>query len=144
MISAFDVYLFKYFNIFKRHGIIHIPVISLLGLTIKIIFHRISFVHFTQKIYNYNPDAKYFRFYTLATPVFLLRDPELRSVRCEKFCNIFRSFWFRYKGTLTYEQPVCSSRTKVARRARSIKFFFHIQQDENDVYFDVETCYEFC
>lgn len=101
-----------------------------------------SFIHFTQKIYNY-PNAKYFGFSALASP-FLLRDPELiPSSPCEEFCNISRSFQFRFKGILAYEQSVCSLCGQ-KRRARSIKFFFHIQQDGNDVYLDVEMCCGFC
>ncbi|KAG5340415.1 CP9E2 protein, partial [Acromyrmex heyeri] len=70
-------YLFRKFNFFKRHGIIHIPSIPILGIMAPIIFRRISFANFTRKIYNLNPDAKYIGFYATTKPVLMLRDPEV-------------------------------------------------------------------
>lgn len=70
-------YLFKNFNFFKRHGIVHVPSIPIFGSTTSIIFRRASTMDFIQKIYNYNPNAKYIGFYATKNPTFLLRDPEL-------------------------------------------------------------------
>ncbi|KAG5345903.1 CP9E2 protein, partial [Acromyrmex heyeri] len=70
-------YLFRKFNFFKRHGIIHIPSIPILSVMIPIIFHRMSFANFTRKIYNLNRDAKYIGFYATMKPVIMLRDPEV-------------------------------------------------------------------
>jgi len=70
-------YLFRNFNLFKRHGVIHIPPVPIFGVMTSIIFRRISFVDFILKIYNFNPNAKYFGFYATTNPIFLFRDPEL-------------------------------------------------------------------
>ncbi|KYN41136.1 Cytochrome P450 9e2 [Trachymyrmex septentrionalis] len=70
-------YLFRNFNFFKRHGIIHIPPVPIFGAMTSVLFHRISFVDFLVKIYNFNPNAKYIGFYLATNPIVLLRDPEL-------------------------------------------------------------------
>ena len=70
-------YLFRKFNFFKRHGIIHVPSTPILGAMAPIIFRRMSFVDFTRKIYNLNRDAKYIGFYATTKPVLMLRDPEV-------------------------------------------------------------------
>ncbi|NP_001352286.1 cytochrome P450 9e2-like [Mycetomoellerius zeteki] len=70
-------YLFRNFNFFKRHGIVHIPPVPIFGAMTSVVFHRISFVDLLLKIYNSNPNAKYVGFYLATTPIFLLRDPEL-------------------------------------------------------------------
>ncbi|XP_018305128.1 uncharacterized protein [Mycetomoellerius zeteki] len=70
-------YLFKNFNFFKRNGIIHVPPIPLFGSAMPILFRRMSFVDFILKIYNFNPNAKYYGLYFTTTPIFLLRDLEL-------------------------------------------------------------------
>ncbi|EGI68345.1 Cytochrome P450 9e2, partial [Acromyrmex echinatior] len=70
-------YLFRKFNFFKRHGIIHIPSIPILSVMVPIIFRRMSFANFTRKIYNLNRDAKYIGFYATMKPVIMLRDPEV-------------------------------------------------------------------
>ncbi|KAG5344717.1 CP9E2 protein, partial [Acromyrmex charruanus] len=44
-------YLFRKLNFFKRHGIIHIASIPILGAMASIIFRRMSFVDFTRKIF---------------------------------------------------------------------------------------------
>ena len=70
-------YLFRKFNFFKRHGIIHVPSTPILGAMAPIIFRRMSFANFTRKIYNLNRDAKYIGFYATTKPVLMLRDPEV-------------------------------------------------------------------
>ncbi|XP_018365880.1 PREDICTED: cytochrome P450 9e2-like [Trachymyrmex cornetzi] len=70
-------YLFKNFNFFKRNGIIHMPPVLLFGSAMSVLFRRISFFDFMLKIYNFNPNAKYYGLYFTTTPVFLLRDLEL-------------------------------------------------------------------
>lgn len=78
VISILSVhYLFRNYNFFKRHGVIHVPPIPILGSSSPVIFHRISTTDFIKKMYNLMPDAKYFGFYAMSQPVFLLRDPEL-------------------------------------------------------------------
>lgn len=76
ILSAY--YLLREFNFFKRNGIIHLPPIPILGSSsIFTIFRWTSFSNFTENLYNFIPDAKYFGFYAATQPVFLLRDPEL-------------------------------------------------------------------
>lgn len=83
-------YLFRNFNFFKRHNVIHIPPIPILGVMTSFIFRRTSFVNFTQKIYNFNKNAKYIGIYAMTRPVLLLRDPELiKTVFVKNFDTFF-------------------------------------------------------
>ena len=82
-------YLFRKLNFFKRHGIIHIASIPILGAMVSIIFRRMSFVDFTKKIYNLNRDAKYIGFYATTKPVLMLRDPEVIKAVIVKNFNSF-------------------------------------------------------
>lgn len=78
VISALGTHcLFRNFNFFKRHGIIHIPSVPILGAMAPIIFRRTSFADFTRRIYNFNRDAKYIGLYATTKPILLLRDPQL-------------------------------------------------------------------
>ncbi|XP_018395595.1 PREDICTED: cytochrome P450 9e2-like [Cyphomyrmex costatus] len=70
-------YLFKNFNFFTRNGIIQVPSVPLLGSTTSVVLRRISFYDFMLKIYNFNPNAKYYGLFFTTTPVFFLRDLEL-------------------------------------------------------------------
>ncbi|XP_025263909.1 cytochrome P450 9e2-like [Camponotus floridanus] len=87
VIGALSIhYLFKNYNFFKRHNIIHIPCVPMLGNMTSIVFRRISLADFICKIYNFNPDAKYFGCYAMTMPIFLLRDPEIiKSVFVKNF-----------------------------------------------------------
>ncbi|XP_072749254.1 cytochrome P450 9e2-like [Anoplolepis gracilipes] len=79
-------YLFKNYNFFKRHGIIHVPSVPILGSVTSVIFRRLSFNDFLHKLYNDNPDAKYFGLYFTTNPIFLLRDPEIiKSILVKNF-----------------------------------------------------------
>ncbi|XP_018300272.1 cytochrome P450 9e2 [Mycetomoellerius zeteki] len=84
-------YLFKNFNFFKRHGIIHIPSIPILGVMTPIILRQMSFVDITRRIYNFNRYAKYIGLYATTEPVLMLRDPELIKAiiikNSDKFIN---------------------------------------------------------
>ncbi|KMQ91030.1 cytochrome p450 9e2 [Lasius niger] len=54
-----------------------------------------SFIDFIRKMYNFNPDAKYFGLHAITTPVLLLRDPELiRSVLVQNFATFPDRFGF--------------------------------------------------
>ncbi|XP_012223678.1 cytochrome P450 9e2 isoform X2 [Linepithema humile] len=78
IIGALSIhYLFRNFNVFKRHGLLHIPPFPILGNMTSIIFRRVSFADFSLTLYNTYPDAKYFGFYATTNPIILLRDPEL-------------------------------------------------------------------
>ncbi|KYN13664.1 Cytochrome P450 9e2, partial [Trachymyrmex cornetzi] len=70
-------YLFRSFNFFKRHDILHIPPVSIFATIISFVFPRKSFVDIILELYNFNPNAKYYGFYGIITPFFILRDPEL-------------------------------------------------------------------
>ncbi|XP_018339157.1 PREDICTED: cytochrome P450 9e2-like [Trachymyrmex septentrionalis] len=70
-------YLFKNFNFFKRNGIIHLPSVPLFGSILSVIFRQISIFDFILNKYNFTPNAKYFGFYMMTTPIFFLRDLEL-------------------------------------------------------------------
>lgn len=82
-------YLFKNYNFFKRNGLIHVPSIPGLGATAFVIFRRMSFADLMQKLYYFQPDAKYIGFYATLQPTFLLRDPELIK---EVFVKNFEAF----------------------------------------------------
>ncbi|XP_070155170.1 cytochrome P450 9e2-like [Polyergus mexicanus] len=70
-------YLCRNYNFFQRRGVTYIPPVPILGAMAPVIFRRISFADLMRKIYNFNPDAKYYGFYATTTPVILLRDLEL-------------------------------------------------------------------
>lgn len=70
-------YLFRNFNVFKRHGLLHVPPFPIVGNMTSLILRRVSFVDFSQTLYNLYPDAKYYGFYATTNPIILLRDPEL-------------------------------------------------------------------
>jgi len=79
-------YLFRNFNLFKRHGVIHVPGVPIFGSLTSVIFYRTSFIDFILNLYNKFPGAKYFGFYAITMPIFLLRDPEIiKSVLIKSF-----------------------------------------------------------
>jgi cytochrome P450 family 9 len=79
-------YLFRNFNFFKRHGVIHVPAIPIFGNMASVVFFRTSFTDFILNLYNEFPGAKYFGFYAITVPTFLLRDPEIiKSVLIKNF-----------------------------------------------------------
>lgn len=82
-------YLYRSNNFFQRRGVIHMPSVPVFGVMAPIIFQRISFADFIRKIYNFNPDAKYFGFYAMTNPIILLRDLELIKA---VFVKNFQSF----------------------------------------------------
>ncbi|XP_012540006.1 cytochrome P450 9e2-like [Monomorium pharaonis] len=78
VIGVFSIfYFFRKFNFFQRNGLIHVPPIPIFGSMTSFIFGRTSFVDLCQKIYIFNPDAKYYGFYAATSPIFLIRDPDL-------------------------------------------------------------------
>ncbi|XP_026830563.1 uncharacterized protein LOC105277280 [Ooceraea biroi] len=79
-------YLFRNFNFFKRHGVIHLPLLLIFGNMASIIFRRKAFPDLIMTLNTKFPGAKYFGFYDMATPVFLLRDPEIiKSILTKNF-----------------------------------------------------------
>ncbi|XP_032665497.1 uncharacterized protein LOC116841545 [Odontomachus brunneus] len=70
-------YLFQKFNYFKRQGVIHVPPVSITTAILSIALRRKTLVSLFRELYCFKPNAKYVGFYSLATPIVLLRDPEL-------------------------------------------------------------------
>lgn len=125
VICAFGVhYLFRHFSIFKRYGIVHIPLIPLLGSAMSVIFRRMSFIDFIRKMYNFNPDAKYFGLHAITTPVLLLRDPELiRSVLVQNFATFPDRFGFDLNEPLLANLLAFSLRGQKWRDVRDLLSF---------------------
>ncbi|XP_014488275.1 PREDICTED: cytochrome P450 9e2-like [Dinoponera quadriceps] len=73
-IVAFLYHLFTYWI---KRGAPYIDTITFLRLFWKMLLQRISFADHSKFVYNYLPDAKYIGLMDMATPVVLLRDPEL-------------------------------------------------------------------
>ncbi|XP_032665498.1 uncharacterized protein LOC116841546 [Odontomachus brunneus] len=70
-------YLFQKLNYFKKQGVIHVPPISTVTDIFSVAFRRKTFIDIIRELYYFKPDAKYFGFSSLTTPVILFRDPEL-------------------------------------------------------------------
>ncbi|KAL0100762.1 hypothetical protein PUN28_019264 [Cardiocondyla obscurior] len=79
-------YLFRKFNVFKRHGVIHKPPLMIFEAIRRTIFPKLSFADSIVETYNLYPDAKYFGFYGITIPFLLIRDPEIiKSVLVKDF-----------------------------------------------------------
>lgn len=80
-ISTVVIVYFYYFskqkNYFEEHEIPHIKPWPLLGNMASSFFQKTSMVHYLQKIYDLNKDAKYVGFFDFRTPAIVIRDPEL-------------------------------------------------------------------
>ncbi|EZA47525.1 Cytochrome P450 9e2 [Ooceraea biroi] len=62
--------------------------VPLLGNMAPYIFRRISFVDNIHRLYNHFSNARYFGFYDLMTPVYVIRDPELiNTIAIKNFDN---------------------------------------------------------
>ncbi|XP_032665477.1 uncharacterized protein LOC116841533 [Odontomachus brunneus] len=84
------LYLFQKFNYFKRHNVTYMPLTHCIyGVLASILFRQMSFTHLLQKLYNFNPEAKYIGFYNITEPAILLRDPELMKDILVKNFDIF-------------------------------------------------------
>ncbi|XP_011150784.3 cytochrome P450 9e2-like isoform X1 [Harpegnathos saltator] len=70
-------YLYHQHMYWKKRGVPQIRTIVGLEIFWKLLLRRISFTEHNQFIYNYVPDAKYIGLMSMATPLVLLRDPEL-------------------------------------------------------------------
>ncbi|XP_012056091.1 PREDICTED: cytochrome P450 9e2-like [Atta cephalotes] len=61
----------------------------------SLLFRQMTFFYFMLKIYNFNPDTKYYGLYITTTPVFLLRDLELiKTVLVKNFDAFPNRFGF--------------------------------------------------
>ncbi|XP_014477351.1 PREDICTED: cytochrome P450 9e2-like [Dinoponera quadriceps] len=82
-------YLFKEFNYFKRHNIIHMPPVPIFGSMLPLVLRRLSIAEFAENLYYFNPDAKYIGLYAATQPIIFIRDPELIK---ETFIKNFDNF----------------------------------------------------
>ncbi|XP_046627952.1 cytochrome P450 9e2-like [Neodiprion virginianus] len=81
-------YGFRGLDYFKNRGIPYLPPIPVLGNMAQVFFGRKSLTDTILHAYNYNRDAKYVGFFDFASPVVLLRDPELiRLIAIKNFEN---------------------------------------------------------
>ncbi|XP_032682976.1 cytochrome P450 9e2-like [Odontomachus brunneus] len=74
------------YTYWKKRGIPYIRTLPGLGTSWKVFLRRMSFVEYSISAYEYVPDAKYIGLMDMATPLVLLRDPELiRDVMVKDF-----------------------------------------------------------
>ncbi|XP_014488265.1 PREDICTED: uncharacterized protein LOC106751726 [Dinoponera quadriceps] len=71
------VVLYHVYTHWKKRGVPYIPAVPNLGSPWILLFRRMSFPDFNKHIYNYDPNAKYIGMMDIATPLVVLRDPEL-------------------------------------------------------------------
>ncbi|XP_014476474.1 PREDICTED: uncharacterized protein LOC106745409 [Dinoponera quadriceps] len=76
-VLKFLAVLYDVYTYWSKRGVPHIRTIPTLGTPWQVIFRRISFPDYTKFVYNYDQDAKYIGLMDMATPLVLLRDPQL-------------------------------------------------------------------
>ena len=64
-------------NLFKKHGIVHVPPTPLLGNMGSFVKRQISMADLIVNVYQLDPKAKYVGFYEFLTPIIVLRDLDL-------------------------------------------------------------------
>jgi len=85
-IVAAYYYLFKDLNLFKKHGILYVSPLPLVGNLGSVFLRRKSLAEVVHATYNLNQDAKYVGFFDGTYPVVMLRDSELiKSVGVKNF-----------------------------------------------------------
>ncbi|EFN79174.1 Cytochrome P450 9e2 [Harpegnathos saltator] len=114
-------YLYKKNNYFKRHGVLYVPSVPIFNSSMLLILRRISFVDFLEKLYYFNPDAKYYGFYTMMQPMILLRDPEIIKKVCVKSFDAFpnRRSFAETNGVL-FSKSIFSIRGQRWRNVRTL------------------------
>ncbi|XP_076249789.1 cytochrome P450 9e2-like [Calliopsis andreniformis] len=70
-------YLGKKMNHFKKLGVPHDSPVPILGNMAPVVFRRICMVEHLSNLYYRHSNVKYCGFYNFASPVFVIRDPEL-------------------------------------------------------------------
>ncbi|RLU15243.1 hypothetical protein DMN91_012237 [Ooceraea biroi] len=86
ILSIYYFFNFWNSNFFKKHGVMHVPPVPIFGNTAPIMFRRKAFPDYMVTLYNKFADAKYFGFYDMATPILMLRDPEIiKSILLKNF-----------------------------------------------------------
>ena len=64
-------------NLFKKHGIVHVPPTPLFGNMGSFVSRQTTMMDLVDKIYQLDPKAKYVGFYEFLTPIIVLRDLDL-------------------------------------------------------------------
>ncbi|KAF7995483.1 hypothetical protein HCN44_006590 [Aphidius gifuensis] len=73
-------------NIFDKHGIPYLKPWPLFGNMGPSLFKKIAMVHYVQKVYNLNDNAKYVGFFDFGSPTIIIRDTELiKSIAIKNF-----------------------------------------------------------
>ncbi|XP_012347837.2 cytochrome P450 9e2 [Apis florea] len=76
----------KSFNLFQRHGILHIPPSPIVGNLGPLIRRKENICDTIQRIYNIHPDAKYVGMFEMFNPIIIIRDLDLiKSITMKNF-----------------------------------------------------------
>ena len=67
-------------NLFKKHGIVHVPPTPLFGNIGSFVSRQTTLIDFIDKTYQLDPKAKYVGFYEFLTPIIILRDLDLIKI----------------------------------------------------------------
>ncbi|XP_020280583.1 cytochrome P450 9e2-like [Pseudomyrmex gracilis] len=79
-------YFFKDLNYFKKHGVLYMPPLPIVGNMGPVFFRQLSLAELSQKAYNLNRDAKYIGLFDGMNPIVMIRDPELiKTVGVKQF-----------------------------------------------------------
>ncbi|XP_032682973.1 cytochrome P450 9e2-like [Odontomachus brunneus] len=74
------------YTYWKKRGVPYIRAIPILGTSWKVLLRLTSFNEYSKFAYEYLPDAKYIGLMDMATPLILIRDPEvIRDVMVKDF-----------------------------------------------------------
>ncbi|XP_014488267.1 PREDICTED: cytochrome P450 9e2-like [Dinoponera quadriceps] len=76
-VLKFVVALYHVYTHWSKRSVPYIQAIPNLGLPWQLLFRRLSTADYMKYIYNYDSDAKYIGMMDMATPLVVLRDPEL-------------------------------------------------------------------
>ncbi|EZA57476.1 Cytochrome P450 9e2 [Ooceraea biroi] len=79
-------YFFKELNFFKKHGLLHVPPLPIVGNMGPVFARRKTIADIVHAVYNLNQDAKYVGFFDGMNPIVMIRDPELiKSIGVKNF-----------------------------------------------------------
>lgn len=86
IVTAIYYYYLKNLNVFKRHGIPHVPPKPIVGNLGPVVTMQTSILKVMEKFYNLHPDAKYVGLYEFTRATVLLRDLDLiKSISVKNF-----------------------------------------------------------
>lgn len=77
VLMAVYYYTFRGVNIFKNHGVVHVPPRAVVGNMGGFLFRQEPLCETVKRTYYHNPEAKYVGFYEFKVPIIVLRDIEL-------------------------------------------------------------------